>query len=99
MGDGDVQQLERQTFAIDRTPFAQTKQKIQVGDANYCDQPPVMGLLLSGPYWLIHRLGFTFSNNPAMVEYLLTLFAVTLPTAAAAGMLYRMSRIFELSRP
>jgi hypothetical protein len=91
--------VERQTFAIDQTPFAETKQKIQVGDAFYSDQPPVMGLLLSGPYWVIRRCGFTFSNNPALVEYLLTLVAVTLPTAAAAGMLYRMSRIFELSRP
>jgi hypothetical protein len=91
--------VERQTFAIDQTPFAGTDQKIQVGEAYYSDQPPVMGLLLSGPYWLIHHFGFTFSNNPALVEYLLTLCAVTLPTAAAAGMLYRMSRIFELGRP
>jgi hypothetical protein len=91
--------VERQTFAIDQTPFVVTSQKIRVGDATYSDQPPVMGLLLSGPYWLIHHFGFTFSNNPALVEYLLTLCAVTLPTAAAAGMLYRMSRIFELSRP
>ncbi len=91
--------VERQTFAIDQTPFSGTNQKIQVGDAYYSDQPPVMGLLLSGPYWLLRCCGFTFSNNPALVEYLLTLCAVTLPTAAAAGMLYRMSRIFELSRP
>src|SRR5271154_2237648 len=76
--------VERQTFAIDQTPFAQTKQKIQVGDAYYSNQPPVMGLMLAGPYWVMRRFGFTFSNNPALVEYLLTLFAVTLPTAAAA---------------
>ena len=91
--------VETQSFAIDQTPFAQTRQKIQVGDAWYSDQPPVMGLLLAGPYWLIHRAGYTFANNPSLVEYLLTLFGVTLPVAAAAGMLYRMSRLFELKRP
>lgn len=91
--------VEQQTFAIDQTHFAGTRQKIQVGEAYYSDQPPVMGLLLSGPYWLIWRSGFNFSNNPAFVEYLLTLIAATVPVAAAAGMLYRMGRLFELHHP
>jgi len=33
------------------------------------------------------------------VEYLLTLIGVTVPVAAAAGMIYRMGRLFELRRP
>ncbi len=90
--------VEQQTFAIDRTPFAHTRRKVQVGEAFYSDQPPVMGLLLAGPYWLLFRCGYSFSNNPYLVEYLLTLVGVTLPVAAAAGMLYRMGRLFELRR-
>jgi MFS family permease len=97
---GTVQALvEQQTFAIDRTQFTATRQKVHVDDVSYSDQPPVMGLLLSAPYWLIRQCGYTFSNNPALVEYLLTLLAVTLPVAAAAGLIYRMSRLFELRRP
>lgn len=90
--------VEQQTFAIDRTPFFATRQKMRLMDAWYSDQPPVLGLLLAGPYWVIRRCGYSFSSNPALVEYLLTLIAVTLPTAAAAGMLYRMARLFQLKR-
>jgi hypothetical protein len=91
--------VEQQTFAIDQTQFAGTRQKIRVGDAWYSDQPPVMGLLLSGPYWLMHHVGYSFNNNPYVIEYLLTLLGATIPVAAAAGMVYRMGRLFELARP
>jgi hypothetical protein len=91
--------VEQQTFAIDQTQFAATRQKIRVGEASYSDQPPVMGLLLSGPYWLMHHAGYSFKNNPYLIEYLLTLLASTVPVAAAAGMIYRMGRLFELGRP
>lgn len=91
--------VEQQTFAIDQTQFVSTRQKVRIGETYYSDQPPVLGLLLSGPYWLIRRAGFTFSNNPSFVEYLLTLMAVTAPVAGAAGMVYRMGRLFELRRP
>src|SRR5205814_3891920 len=55
--------------------------------------------LLAGPYWLMHKLGLTFESNEALAVYLLTLIGVTLPVAAAAGLIYRMGRLFELSRP
>ena len=97
---GTVQALvEQQTFSIDQTQFVATTEKTRVGDTWYSDQPPVPGLLLAGPYWLLYHCGFSFRHHPAVVEYLLTLVAVTLPVAAAAGMLYRMGRLFELSRP
>lgn len=97
---GTVEALvEQQTFDIDQTQFIGTIDKIRVGETWYSNQPPVGGLLLAGPYWLLHALGYSFKNNPALVEYLLTLLAVTLPVAAAAGMLYRMGRLFAISRP
>lgn len=91
--------VEQQTFAIDRTQFVGTRQKVRVGETYYSDQPPVLGLILSGPYWLIRRAGFNFTNNPSFVEYLLTLICITVPVAAASGMIYRMGRLFELRRP
>jgi MFS family permease len=65
----------------------------------FSDQSPVMAVLLSGPYWVMHRWGITFERSPILAEYLLTVFGVTLPIALAAGLLYRMGRIFELKRP
>ena len=97
---GTVQALvEQKTFSIDQTQFVATSEKTRVGDTWYSDQPPVPGLLLAGPYWLLYKGGLSFRHHPALVEYLLTLVAVTLPVAAAAGMLYRMGRLFELARP
>jgi MFS family permease len=91
--------VEQQTFAIDATQFAATRQKMKVADVSFSDQPPTQGLLLAGPYWVLHRFNIRFDNRPALVEYLLTMVAVTIPVAAAAGMVYRMGRLFELRRP
>jgi hypothetical protein len=93
--------VEQQSFAIDQTQFAKPlhSRKVKVAEDFYSDQPPVLALLLSGPYWLIRKCGLNFSNNPDLVEYLLTLLAVTVPVAASAGLLYRMGRLFELRRP
>jgi hypothetical protein len=92
--------VEQQTFCIDGTMFGHTRQRVWVGDVSYANQPPTQGLLLAGPYWvMVHAFHLRFADNRWLVEYLLTLFAVTVPVAAAAGMIYRMGRLFELSRP
>lgn len=65
----------------------------------YSDRPQVLSFLLSGTYEILHRLGYRFENYPAVVAYVLTLLGVTLPVAAAAGLIYRMGRLFELPRP
>ncbi|HSI33955.1 MAG TPA: hypothetical protein VK986_10250, partial [Tepidisphaeraceae bacterium] len=65
----------------------------------YSDRPPVLGFLLSGAYEGLHRMGYTFETHPAVVAYVLTLLGVTLPVAGAAGLVYRMGRLFELPRP
>ena len=95
--------VEQHTLQIQRTIFA-TRDVVVVRDRDgqqrlYSDQSPVMAVLLSGPYWVMHRAGLSFERNPVIAEYLLTLFGVTLPIAFAAGLLYRMARIFELRRP
>ena len=95
--------VEHHTLAVERTIFFATRDVIRVerkdGVHWYSDQSPVMSALLSGPYWVMHRYGLTFERNPVLAEYLLTLLGVTLPIAFAAGLLYRMARMFELRRP
>jgi hypothetical protein len=44
-------------------------------------------------------MGYHLRGNSVLVPYLLTLLGVTLPVAGAAGLVYRMGRIFELRRP
>jgi len=72
---------------------------IVVANKYYSDRPPVMAYLLSWPYAVMRRLGWDLSTNPALVVYVLTMLGVTLPVAGAAGLIYRMGRMFELKRP
>lgn len=72
---------------------------IVVGSKYYSDKPPVMAFLLSWPYALMYHLGWDLHHNPAGVAYVLTMLGVTLPVAGAAGLIYRMGRMFELKRP
>ena len=92
--------VEHHTLAIDQTDFRANRYAVVGPDGHwYSDQSPVMAALLSGPYWVLHRLGVSFEKDPVLTEYLLTLLGVTLPMAFAAGLLYRMGRLFELRRP
>src|SRR6185503_6417918 len=64
----------------------------------YSDRPPVMSFLLSWAYEAMYRLGYSFEQYPIVVAYVLTVLGVTLPVAGAAGLIYKMSRLFELRR-
>jgi hypothetical protein len=94
--------VEKRTLAIDGTQFPVSEKQITMGgrggERNYSQQPPVMAALLAGPYWLMHKLGLSFDSNPTISAYLLTLIGATLPVAGAAGLVYRMGRLFELPR-
>ena len=91
--------VEHKTLAIDDTAFTETTAKVRRNGRLYSNQPPTMALLLAGPYWALHRLGHTFAADPNFVAYLLTVLGTTLPVAGAAGLTYRMGRLFELHRP
>lgn len=64
----------------------------------HSDQPPMLAFILSGPYWLMRRMGCSMQHAAVMAPYLLTVLGSTLPVAAAAGLVYRMSRMFEIGR-
>jgi hypothetical protein len=92
--------VEGGLLSIDDSDFADdTRFKVSRSGHWYSNQPPTMSVLLAGSYWVLHRLGHTFASNPNWVMYLLTLLGTTLPVACAAGLVYRMGRLFELHRP
>lgn len=91
--------VERRTLAIDTSrEFVPSAQTVSRDEKTYSTQPPTLSVLLAGPYWVLYRAGMSFKTNPALVAYLLTLIGATIPVAASAGMIYRMGRLFELSR-
>ena len=90
--------VEHHSLSIDQSSFIPPHGTTRIGHKLYADQPLTMALLLSGPYWVMHRFGYTLGENINLVEFFLTLFGVTIPVALAAGFIYRMGRLFELPR-
>jgi hypothetical protein len=85
-------------LAIDTSKFILPGHYFLIHNHAYSDQPPMLAFLLSGPALLLDWMGFHLRSNSVLVPYLLTLLGVTLPVAGAAGLIYRMGRIFELRR-
>jgi hypothetical protein len=90
--DGD---LELGSSAAALAPTA----TLVVNGGYYAAQPPVYAVLLGGVSSVLERIGISWSRQPDLHLYLLTLLGVTLPVALAAGILYRTGRLFELPRP
>ena len=82
--------VEKRTLAIDDSVYQPTRA---------IAQPPTMAVLLAGPYAIMRLFGVTFASDPELIAYLLTVIGATIPVAAAAGLIYRMGRMFELRRP
>ncbi len=79
--------------------YASVPGAVRINEHVYSAQPPMMALLLWAPAWVMTRMGFTFAENNLLIAYVLTLLGVALPVAGAAGLIYRMGRLFELRRP
>jgi len=91
--------VEHGTLAIDQTAPPGAQSVVASDGKIYAEHAPMMAVLLALPAWVMHRIGLSFQENPLLVSYLLTLIGVTLPVAAAGGLVYRMGRLFELRRP
>lgn len=97
--------VEGRTLALDQSSLYRTSQAPGEGIEErrarlpYSSQPPVLAALLAGPYWVLQRVGLGFDEDFAIVAYVLTLLGSTLPVALAAGLVYRLGRLFELPRP
>ncbi|HEY7087641.1 MAG TPA: hypothetical protein VH518_06095 [Tepidisphaeraceae bacterium] len=90
--------VEHRSLSLDRS-YAKVPGIAPTSTGLYSSQPPMMALLLSVPAWAMTRVGLSFETHQLLIAYLLTLIGVTLPVAAAAGLVYRMGRLFELKRP
>ncbi|MGN6507151.1 MAG: hypothetical protein ACTHM6_16475 [Tepidisphaeraceae bacterium] len=91
--------LRHGTLALNAKAYANNEAVIHVGDRVFSADPPAYAITLSGVAWCIERTGIRFETNPNLLNYLLIFFAITLPTAVACGLIYRMTRVFELKRP
>ena len=90
--------LRHHSLVLDPTRVRNAEAVYHNGTAFFATDAPVFSITLSGVGWVIERAGVSVEKNPVLFEYLLILFAITLPTALASGLIYRMARSFELPR-
>lgn len=90
--------VEHGTLDLQQAELTVTPYGLAIQETQGIRQPPMLAVLLAPTYWMLHRWGITMDENPHLVAYLLTLVGVTIPVALAAGLIYRMGRLFELKR-
>ncbi|MBC7784504.1 MAG: hypothetical protein H7144_11760 [Burkholderiales bacterium] len=90
--------LENGTLAMDPSAFRHNESAYLAHGKAFTVDSPAFPTVLAGFAWMIQKAGVEFDTNPLFLEYLLILFAITLPSALACGFLYRMGRIFEIRR-
>jgi MFS family permease len=71
---------------------------ITVDGRFYSAQPPLYAVVLSALSTGLDAAGVRYDRNVDLHLYLLTVLGVTLPTALAGGVAYRVGRAFELPR-
>ncbi len=88
--------------AIDSSSFVTTrlyqKPNAPPGRQMFADQPPMLAFVLSLGYRVLAGIGWPLQSDPPRAQIVLTLICSALPAAFAAGLIYRMSRLFELRR-
>ncbi len=92
--------VEHDTLAIDDLAPRGIEGTTVVEGHRYATQPPMFAAVLSAAYRPMRAWwGLSLADGAVLAPYLLTVLGVTLPVALAGGILYRMARLFELSRP
>lgn len=90
--------LTQGSLALNPAHLRGVESIIRINGQVYPADAPVFPVLLSSAGWAIERCGVSLKQNPVLFEYLLIFFTITLPTALACGLVYRMARVFELKR-
>ncbi len=90
--------LRHHSLAIDPARIRNAEAVYHNGKTFFSADAPVFSVVLASVGYVIERAGITLDENPVLFEYLLIFFAITLPTALASGLIYRMARSFELRR-
>jgi hypothetical protein len=70
--------VESGSFAIDKTEFAGTGDKVFIDGHFYSDKPPLPAVLGAIVYFPLHYLGFRLINGNTISYYLITLLTVAL---------------------
>ncbi len=82
--------VHRGTFCIDGSRYAYTVDKVVLDGRAYSSKPPMLSVLLAGPYWLcVHAAGWTFETHERACVVVLSVLGAGLPHLLLVWYLYR----------
>ena len=90
--------VEQHSLAIDKSVFSNNPIAVSREGHVYSPYSPMLPALLAPFYWVLLKRGLDYGDNLIFVQYLLTLIGACIPVALCVGLVYRLSRMFELRR-
>jgi hypothetical protein len=89
--------VERGTFAIDESTFADTVDRVRLRDHWFSDKPPLLSLAAAGVYAILHALGLSFRSSPRAAIWWMTLLVSGASAAGLAALFDRALARFGLA--
>ena len=82
--------VERSTFVIDESSFVMTVDKVRMGEHYYSDKLPLLPVVSSGIYALLHHIfGLSFGTHPAACILIITYLTMGAATLALVILFHR----------
>jgi len=91
--------LQHRGFALDPAHGYPPEAVVTVNGKLLARDPTAFTAAVATLAWLWGKAGVTFENNPHLLDYMLTMLISALPTAFGCGLIYRLGRAFDLTRP
>ena len=85
--------VERNSIFIDQSYFSYTGDQVRIDGKRFSDKAPMLSFYLAIPYAVLNKaFGLSFSTNPQLCHYILTLFSSGLSTLALMYYLFLLIR-------
>lgn len=90
--------VESNTFVIDNSTFPYTADKVFVNGHFYSDKPPLSFLIGVPIYFILYKLGITFSAYPRLTYYIITLLTVGLSISMMIVFFCKLLEEYDLTK-
>jgi hypothetical protein len=89
--------VEHSTFAIEKSPYAATMDRVQTNDHLYSDKPAFSYLVGVPIYYVLHNLGYGMKDDHAISYYFIVLFTMGLSVSVMLVCFYRFLKRYKLA--
>ncbi len=81
--------VEKNSFVINNAFYEKaTGDKVMINGLFYSDKPPLLSVIASAPYLLLHKVGIYFTYSPKLVVFLTILLLMVIPFLILSYIIY-----------